>query len=247
MTEALLDVADAAKLAITLIEITQSVTQGAETLEIFSELAGKCVGLLPVAAAGILLRDVSGILQVIGASSPSAHLLDLFQVQNEEGPCLECTMTGIPVAYGESSEERKWPRFAALARAHGFTAVYALPLRSRDITVGALNLFAREQLSASRLIVAQALADAATLSLLQVDPHIDLQIVIRRIHVAVESRNTLEQAQGMIAQRFGIDAEEALIRLRVASQQTGLSLVEVATAAVQRDPNSPVTPILANE
>lgn len=183
MTDILLELPDAAALAVILIEITNSVTQGAETIEIFTELAEKCGNLLPVAAAGILLRDVSGTLQVIGASSPSAHLL---------------------------------------------------------------NLFAREPLSADRLVIAQALADTATLSLLQVDPHIDLQIVIRRIHLAVESRNTLEQAQGMIAQRFGIDTEEALIRLRDVCERTGLSLVEAATAVVQRDPDSPVILLLAN-
>ena len=246
MTDIVLELPDAAALAITLIEITNSVTQGAETIEIFTELAEKCVNLLPVAAAGILLRDVTGTLQVIGASSPSAHLLDLFRVQNEQGPCLECTMTGMPVNDVELSSTGVWPRFAALTRTQGFTAFYALPLRSRDVTVGALNLFAREPLSASRLVVAQALADTATLSLLQVDPHIDLQIVIRRIHMAVESRNTLEQAQGMIAQRFSIESEEALIRLQDVSERTALSLVEVATAVVQRDPNSPVAGMLAN-
>lgn len=246
MTELLFDVPDAAALAATLIEITTSVTQGAETIEIFTELAEKCVNILPVAAAGILLRDVTGTLQVIGASSPSAHLLDLFQVQNDQGPCLECTMTGVAVSDVELTAGDRWPRFAQLTSEQGFTAVYALPLRSRDVTVGALNLFAREQLSPGRLVVAQALADTATLSLLQVDPHIDLQIVIRRIHMAVESRNTLEQAQGMIAQRFEIDAEDALIRLREVSDQTSLTLVEVANAVVQRDPDSPVTFMLTN-
>lgn len=247
MTEVLLDVADAVELAVTLIEVTRSVTQGAETVEIFTELAEKCVRLLPVSAAGILLRDVDGTLQVIGASSPSAHLLDLFQVQSEEGPCLECTRTGSPAAdVVLRVEGSRWPRFAELARAQDFTAVYALPLRSRDVTVGALNLFAIEQLSPGRLVVAQALADAATLSLLQVDPHVDLQIVIRRIHLAVESRNTIEQAQGMIAQRFGIDPEEALVRLRGVSEHTKLPLVDAAAAVVQRDPDSPVTSLLTN-
>ena len=246
MTDIVLELPDAAALAVTLIEITNSVTRGAETIEIFTELAEKCVNLLPVAAAGILLRDITGTLQVIGASNPSAHLLDLFQVQNDQGPCLECTRTGTPVTDVKLNPTGRWPRFAELTRAQGFTAVYALPLRSRDVTVGALNLFAREPLSAGRLVVAQALADTATLSLLQVDPHMDLQIVIRRIHLAVESRNTLEQAQGMIAQRFGIEAEEALIRLEDVAERTALSLVTVATAIVQRDPDSPVTLMLAN-
>jgi len=82
MNQATYEIPDATQLAITLIDITRAVTQGAETIEIFTSLAEKCVDLLPVKAAGILLRDVTGTLQVIGASSPSAHLLDLFQVQN---------------------------------------------------------------------------------------------------------------------------------------------------------------------
>lgn len=246
MTEVQLEVTDATELAVALIEVTRSVTEGAETVDIFTDLAETCVRLLPVSAAGILLRDIDGALQVIGASSPSAHLLDLFQVQNEEGPCLECTMTGRPVSDVELAvESSRWPRFAELARA-GFSAVYALPLRSRDVTVGALNLFAIEQLSPGRLVVAHALADAATLSLLQVDPHVDVQIVIRRIHLAVESRNAIAQAQGMIAQRFGIDPADALIRLRGVSERLHLPLSEIANAVVQRDPDSPVMPLLTN-
>jgi AmiR/NasT family two-component response regulator len=122
--------------------------------------------------------------------------------------------------------------------------VYALPLRSRDVTIGALNLFATQPLSEGRLLVAQALADAATVSLLQVDPHVDLQIVINRIHLAVESRNTLEQAQGMIAQRFAIDAEEALIRIRDVSAETAMTVVAVASAVLARDASSPAVRLL---
>lgn len=246
MNEIQLEANVATELAVALMEVTRSVTQGAETVDIFTELAEACVRLLPVSAAGILLRDVDGALQVIGASSPSAHLLDLFQVQNEEGPCLECTVTGNPVSDVELNlEGSKWPRFAELARAD-FSAVYALPLRSRDVTVGALNLFAVDELPPGRLMVAQALADAATLSLLQVDPHIDLQIIIRRIHLAVESRNRIQQAQGMIAQRFDIDPGDALIRLRGVAERLGLPMSEIASAVVRRDPDSAAVALLTN-
>ena len=234
MTNNTLDTPDAALLASTLIEITRSVTHGAETLDIFTDLAQSCVKLLPVSASGILLRDVSGTLQVIGASSLSAHLLDLFQVQNDQGPCLECSETGEAVSDEELSETGPWPRFAKLALDQGFSAVYALPLRSRRTTVGALNLFATTRLSPGQLMVAQSLADAATLSLLQIDPQVDLQIVIRRIHVAVESRNAVEQAQGMLSQRFSIDVEEAFVRLRAASRDVGLSLMDAVGAVLGR-------------
>jgi hypothetical protein len=234
----------ATDLALTLIEISRSVNQGAETIEIFSNLAQRCVELLPVAGAGILLRDSNDMLQVIGASSPSAHLLDLFQVQNEQGPCLACCETGESVADETLDSNGPWPRFSALAQAHGFTAVYALPLKSKHVSVGALNLFAKQPLSDEKLFVAQALADAATLSLLQVDPELDLQIIIRRIHLAVESRNTLEQAQGMIAQRFSVDIETALIKIRQVAGVTQLSLVQVARHIIARDESSPVHQLL---
>ena len=220
------------------IELTGVIAGGAETIEIFAELAEKCVGLLPVSAAGILLRDVSGDLQVIGASSPSAHLLDLFQVQNDEGPCLECLETGEQVFEVDLGSSDRWPQFSELARRQQFTSVYALPLQSRHVTVGALNLFATSPLDPDRLLVAQALADAATLSLLQIDPQTDNQIMIQRIQRAIEDRNTLDQARGMITERFGIDPETALIRLVHVSRQVGVRLTDVARAVVSRDEDS---------
>lgn len=190
-----------ADVARTFMEMTTAIADGAETVEVCTRLAHRCVALLPVAAAGILLRDPAGSLQVIGASSPSAHLLDLFQVQNDEGPCLECLASGEAVADVGLADSGRWPRFSALARQQDFSAVYALPLQSRDVTVGALNLFARWPLPEERLVIAQALADIATLSLLHVDARVDSTLLIQRIRLAVESRNTLDQARGMVAER----------------------------------------------
>lgn len=221
------------------IELTGVIARGAETIEVFAELAETCVTLLPVSAAGVLLRDVSGDLQVIGASSPSAHILDLFQVQNDEGPCLECLETGEQVFDISIGSTGRWPRFSDLALQHRFTSVYAFPLRSRRVTVGALNLFATSPLEADRLVVAQALADAATLSLLQIDPKTDNTIVIQRIQRAIEDRNTLDQARGMISQRFEIDPEEASRRLMEVARDLQMTVTSVARAVVHRDGDSP--------
>ena len=241
------DVEDDAQVARTFIDLTSVITSGAETIEVFTDLTQKCVSLLPVSSAGILLRDVAGDLQVVGASSPSAHLLDLFQVQNEEGPCLECLETGEQVFDVELGSTKRWPRFSQLARHYQFSSVYALPLRSRRITVGALNLFAVAPLEPDRLIVAQALADAATLSLLQIDPQTDNTIVVQRVQRAIEDRNTLDQARGMISQRFGIDPEAALARLVQVSRQLSTSLTSVARAVVRRDEDAPAFHALLKE
>lgn len=235
------------EVARTFIELTGVIAGGGETIEVFTDLTRKCTVILPVSAAGILLRDVAGDLQVIGASSPSAHLLDLFQVQNEEGPCLECLESGEQVFDAELGSTDRWPRFSQRARQQQFSSVYALPLKSRHVTVGALNLFATSPLEPDRLIVAQALADAATLSLLQIDPLTDNTIVIQRIQHAIEDRNTLDQARGMITQRFGIDGQEALTRLAEAARLVGVSLTEAARAVVRRDDQSPAFRALVSE
>lgn len=244
MKEQALDAPTASELAVTFIEVTEGVTRGAESVEVFTLLTERCVKLLPVEAAGILLKDVTGTLQVIGSSSPSAHLLDLFQIQNEEGPCLECTQSGLRVSDTELSPEGKWPKFSALAREEKYRAVYALPLHSRGVAIGALNLFSLQALNETTLDIAQTFADTATVSLLQADIVMDQQIVLRKIHIAVESRNLLEQAQGMIAERFSVSPDVALAKIRNAAKQSHLSLLEAAMAVVHRDETSAVFSIL---
>jgi len=244
MKEQALDAFTASELAVTFIEVAKGVTRGVESVEVFTLLTERCVKLLPVEAAGILLKDVTGTLQVIGSSSPSAHLLDLFQVQNEEGPCLECTQTGLRVIDTELSATGKWPKFSSLARNENYQAVYALPLNSRGVAIGALNLFAVQNLDESTLDIAQSFADTATLSLLQADILTDEQIVLRKIHIAVESRNTVEQAQGMIAERFAISPDVALEKIQAAAKESHVTLLAAAIAIVQRDSASAVSSLL---
>jgi len=140
----------------------------------------------------------------------AAGLLDLYQVQNEEGPCLESLQTGMPISIDDLElEGGRWPHFRAAAIDEGFTSVYAIPLQAQGVVLGALNLFAVNPLDAMALVGAQALADAATVSLLRADPTQEGVLVARRLHDAVETRNIVEQAKGMIAQRYGIDIAAA--------------------------------------
>lgn len=226
---------DASQLAAAFVDLARSVNDGKDMVEIFSMLAERCVRVLPVSACGILVIDPRGELEVIGSSNHSAHLLDLFQVQNVEGPCLRCCRTGEAVVDAELAAEGPWPGFAAAARAQGYLAVYAVPLAARGVVVGALNLFAESPMRTEELAVAQALADAATIALLQADPHDDAVVVTRRLHLVVEERNTIEQAKGVIAQRFSIDADTAFTQLRLAGERTDTRLIDVATSVVNRN------------
>jgi hypothetical protein len=228
----------------TFVSLARSVLEGADTVEVFTMLAESCVRLLPVGASGILVVDAQGFLQVIGASDQTVSLIDLCQVQNMEGPSLQCYRTGNVVADTELSEAGPWPRFATLASSHGYAAVYAIPLLSRGVVVGALNLFGSQAMPDDRLVAARALADAATMALLQADPRQDTVVIARQVHLAVESRNTVEQARGMIAQRFGMSADDALAQLRAAADRLGLPLVEIARATVHRDSSHPALALL---
>jgi len=226
-------------LARTFVDLTQSLSSGEDSYEVLSMLSNRCVELLPVSASGILIMDQLGVLQVIAASSPSAHLLDLFQIQNEEGPCFQCYRTGEAVSDIDVTDEVRWPRYSSLAKSNGFTATYALPLKSRGTVIGALNLFAKEKLSPERILVAQTLADAATLSLLQLDPVSNLEVLARKVVSTIDERDTIEEAKGMISQRFSVTADVALIRIRKASAKSNSPIMEVARAIVTRNNEHP--------
>lgn len=238
---------ESGSLARTFVDLAQSLSKGQDSYEVLSMLSERCVEVLPVKASGILIKDHSGVLQVIAASSPSAHLLDLFQIQNDEGPCFECCKTGEAISDIKLDGKGPWPRFSALAKKNKFQATYALPLKSKGIILGALNLFAEVQLTLERLLVAQTLADAATLSLLQLDPIDDLEIVARRIYFTIEERNIVEQAKGMISQRFEVTADVALARIREVSKKINCQIIEVARAIVTRDLKHPSTTLLMTE
>jgi len=226
----------APQLAVALADLARSSAQGTDVVDVLSTLATRCVGLLPVAAAGILVLGPNGALRVIGSSSDAAHLLDLYQVQNEEGPCLDCFRTHLAVSVDDLTEDpTRWPRFQREALNAGFTSVYALPLDAQGQTIGAINLFATARLSAQHLVVAQAMADAATLTLLHADPVEDAVVLTRRLHDAIEARNTVEQAKGMLAQRFSERPEEAFVRLVRAAQDAELGITDAARLITRRE------------
>ena len=219
----------AGRLADALSALARSTVNGQDTVDLLSDLATQCVAVLPIDAAGILVTDQFSTLRVIGSSSDAAHLLDLYQVQNEEGPCMECLTTGAAISIDDlAAPAAPWPHFRATALREGFTSVYAIPLSSKGTTLGALNLFSQNVLTSLDLQGAQSLADAATLSLLRADPTDDAVLVAQRLHRAIETRNSIEQAKGMMSQRRGIPIDQAFEVLQALAAGHHLSLGEVA-------------------
>jgi GAF domain-containing protein len=146
----------------------------------------------------------------MASSGDEAELLELFELQHDEGPCLDCYRTGeLVVSQGLGAADTPWPRFAPFAVDAGFRSVHALSMRPRDTVVGSLNLFGTDPrpLSQADLQIAQALADVATISIVQDRAMHDANALADQLGRAL-NRVLIEQAKGMLAERCQIDMQE---------------------------------------
>lgn len=220
--------------AVTFVEIVDTLVKDFDVIEVLTVLTSRCVELLEAAAAGILLADSSGQLRVIGASNEGVQLLELFQIQNDEGPCLDCFHAGRFVLEANLNSTTRWPLFAQESVRGGFPSVCAVPLRLADSILGCLNLFMSEPiaLSDTDVALAQALADVASIAIVQ--DQISRQAVIRegQLQHALTSRIAIEQAKGMIAERRSVDMDTAFVLLRTYARSTNRRLTEVAELLV---------------
>ena len=226
---------DGQLLAGTFVELTDTMVADFDVIDFLHVLTDRSVQLLDVSAAGLLLADPRGELRVVAASSEAARLLELFQLQNDQGPCLDCFRAGRPVAAADlTAEAGRWPRFAAAARQGGFAAVQALPLRLRDQVIGALNLFRADPgaFDPADLRIGQALADVATISLLHERSMRHSDALNEQLQTALNSRVIIEQAKGKLAERLGIDMGQAFTLLRDYVRAHNLRLADVAHAFV---------------
>lgn len=227
---------DVEKLAQTFVSLADTLVDDFDVFDLLHMLTSRCKELLGAAATGLLLADSDGQLQVAVASDESARLLELFQLQNDEGPCLECYQTGQSVrAEPLESTVSRWPGFGPTAVREGFTSVLALPLRLRGEVIGALNVFGdgnNEPISEEYVPIAQCLADAATIAILQDRLARDRSVLTEQLQFALNSRVAIEQAKGALANRLDIGTGQAFELLRRRSRDTRRRLVDVAEEVV---------------
>jgi hypothetical protein len=214
-------------------EMADTLVDDYDVVDVLTGLADRCVSLLGVTAAGVMLASPAGRLGLVASSSETMRLLELFELQTQEGPCLDAFRTGERVEHQDlEAESGRWPSFSAAAVREGFQSVSALPLRFRDVTLGALNLFSvtQEPMSEADIMVARAFADLATLGIVQ--HRTEAQRVNEQLSAALTSRLVIEQAKGVVAERAGVDLAEAFSRLRAYARDSNLRLTDVAQAAV---------------
>lgn len=201
-----------------------------DVVELLTELTEHCAQLLDVASAGLLLADPRQHLHLMAATSEQAHDLELFQLQADQGPCLDCYATGQPISVSDvATEADRWPRFVAAATDAGFASVHAVPMRAAGTVVGALGLFGTGvgELNDADQLVAQTLAHIACVAILQ-DHAPTPQTVLPQLRAALNSRVVVEQAKGFLRHSLGVSVEEAFGLLRRYARTHGDHLTEVS-------------------
>lgn len=222
------------QLADVFVEMADTLVDEFDMIEFLHVLTARCVQLLGVSAAGLLLTDQQDTLQVVAASSERTRLLELFQLQTDQGPCVDCFRTGQPVSVADLPSAGRWPRFAAAAAEVGFAAVHAVPMRLRTEVIGALNLFdtAPGPLDVAKLRIGQALADVATIGLLQQRAIHRRDTLTEQLQTALDNRVLIEQAKGVLAERLHLDMDEAFALLRRYARNHHRRLSDLAQAVV---------------
>ena len=216
------------------VELADTLVDDFDVMDFMHVLTERCVQILGVSAAGLLLADDDGVLQVMAASSEPCRRLEAFQVQTDEGPCVDCFASGQPVAVPDLSSSDRWPRFAAAALEAGYRSVHAVPMRLRIQTIGALSFFTveRGELHESRQRLGRALADVATIGLLQQRAIHHRDLLTGQLQAALGSRIVIEQAKGILAERLRIDVDQAFVLLRRGARSHNRRLADLAYAIV---------------
>jgi GAF domain-containing protein len=227
------------------VEVADTLVADFDLIEFLHNLADHTVAVSDAASAGLMLADEDGQLHYVAASTEGARHLELLQLQHDEGPCLDCYRTGRPVQMADlTMDDSRWPAFTPRAREAGVRSVHAFPMRLRDRVIGALNVFDEDPvaLGVDEVKVVQALADLATIAIIQERAISRAETLTEQLQGALNSRIVIEQAKGMIAQRQGIDVETAFDRLREHARRDQVRLADLARAVVSGVADIPGAP-----
>lgn len=226
----------------TFVQLTNTLVDDFDIIDTLTTLADGCVDLNLATASGILLVDNEGKLRVMAASSDRARLLELFQLQNDEGPCLDAfTSREMVICVDVREAEDRWPTFAPEADDSGFRSVHAILLRLKTTVIGALNLFGDHvgEMPEADLRIARALADAVSIAIIQNESIRESEVRAAQLQHALDSRVSIEQAKGMLAEKNKIDMDAAFRSLRSYARNNRRHLtaaaLDVVSGAVSLD------------
>lgn len=217
------------------VEVTDTLVDDFDLLEFLHALTTKAAVVSGAAAVGLVLTDHHDRVRYMASSNEDGKLLELLQIQNDDGPCLDAITNGWQVINADLGDAGdRWPRFAPAARAMGFQSVHAFPMRVRTQTIGALNIFgtASTRFHSDDVRVVQALADVATIAIIHERLRHEAELIATQLQNALTSRIVIEQAKGALARAQGISTSQAFDLIRTMARSTGRRLHDVAGAVV---------------
>ena len=220
------------------VDVADTLVDDFDLVDFLHTLTDHAAAISGAAAVGLLLADHRGNLQFMAASNETGRELELFQLENSEGPCLDCYTSKQPVVNSDLlSSDGRWPLFTPQALAAGFQSVHAFPMRLRNNVIGALNIFGSSdhRFDPAEVRIVQALADVATIAILQERSLARAEALTEQLQGALNSRIIIEQAKGAIAQREGISVDAAFLVMRDRARSTRQRMIDVAAAALSED------------
>jgi transcriptional regulator with GAF, ATPase, and Fis domain len=211
-----------------------------DVADTLSHLLTTCAELLDVSAAALLVRDMSGDLQLLSSTSHKVAELELYQVQSESGPCIDCVRTGSTVSAVSEDIGDRWADVGRRITHAGYLCVHATPLRWRGEPLGGLNLFEARPLpvEGDRAVLAQAFADLATIAIVR-SGHVDLSAASLSVRRALEGRTVIERAKGVLAYTRSVDMAAAYDVLVHLTQESGSTLSGTAADVIRQAQRQP--------
>jgi hypothetical protein len=212
------------------VTLVDSLLDDFDVVDLLTDLSERCSQLLDVQSAGLLLADPLGKLRLIAATSEETRELELFQLQADEGPCVDCYSTGQPVSVADLNiHADRWPHFVPAALDAGVASVHAIPMRAAGIVLGALGLFGTRAgvLNDADLLVGQSLAHIASVAILQEHPPTPTT-VMPQLRSALTNRILIEQAKGFLREKLDVSVEQAFQLLRSYARTNGDHMTDVA-------------------
>jgi hypothetical protein len=220
-------------LADTFVELADTLVADFDVVEFLGMMVARCAVLLDGSEVGLAVANRQGRLRVLASSSERMRILELLEVQNEEGPCRDCYLTGDQILNKRvDAAMSEWPHFAPMASEAGFQMLHAVPMRLRGQTIGAINIFdpRLRKLSVHTANMTQAFADVATIGILQERSSKDQMILTAQLAKALDTRVAIEQAKGVLAERLKISMDEGFSLMRGYARSNNLRLSDVAHA-----------------
>jgi GAF domain-containing protein len=227
-----------AKLMSTFAALADTLVDDYDVVELLQTLVDACRDLLGSTAAGILLSDESGDLELIASTSEATRVVEVMKLAAQDGPCIECFRTGAAISVPSIARApENWRAFRDSALSQGFASTEAIPLRLRDSSIGTLNLFGAEEGAppTSDLIAARAFADVATIGILHERTLRRSELLASQLQGALRSRVVIEQAKGVVAFTRGVPIDEAFDVIRSYARDHRLPLSQVAAMLVRQE------------